>query len=102
MLTLLSAVPVLASSGEGMADEVLDLTTTSFGYAALIIFVLAYTIVILEDKIHLRKSKPVMMAAGIIWVLLAILYKKMGQPEVVHNAILHNIMEYTELMLFLQ
>ena len=101
ILTLFSAVPVLASSGEGMAEEVLNLTATTYGYAALFIFVLAYTVVILEDKIHLRKSKPVMMAAGIIWVLLAVLYKKMGHPKVVHEAILYNIMEYSELMLFL-
>lgn len=101
MLTIFSAAPALASTGEGMAEEVLNLTATTFGYAALFIFVLAYTLVILEEKIHLRKSKPVMMAAGIIWVLLAILYKQLGHQGAVHEAILHNIMEYSELMLFL-
>lgn len=84
-----------------MAEEVLNLTATTYGYAALALFILAYTLVILEEKIHLRKSKPVMMAAGIIWVLLAILYKQMGHEGAVHDAILHNILEYSELMLFL-
>jgi len=101
VITFFSAVPVLASSGEGTVEEVLNLTATAYGYAALILFVLAYTLVILEEKTHLRKSKPVMMAAGVIWILLAILYKKMGHEGAVHEAILHNIMEYSELMLFL-
>jgi len=43
-----------------------------------------------------------MMAAGFIWILLAITYKQMGIPaEEAHNAIIHNITEYAELMLFL-
>ncbi len=100
--TLLSAVPALASSGEAMADEVRNLTSTTFGYAALVLFVLAYALVIFEEKTHLRKSKPVMMAAGLIWVLIALTYQQMGIPaEEAHNAIIHNIAEYAELMLFL-
>jgi NhaD family Na+/H+ antiporter len=43
-----------------------------------------------------------MLAAGIIWVLLAATYRQTGiPPEEAHNAILHNITEYAELMLFL-
>ncbi len=45
----------------------MDLTTHWAGYLAIAIFVLAYTLVILEEKIHLRKSKPVIVAAGLIW-----------------------------------
>ncbi|MCB2180924.1 MAG: sodium:proton antiporter NhaD [Desulfobulbaceae bacterium] len=101
IVTLFSAIPALASSGEGAAETVRNLTASPYGYAALVLFVLAYTLVIFEEKIHLRKSKPVMLAAGVIWVLLAILYKQLGHPEAIHDAILHNIMEYSELMLFL-
>jgi len=92
---------VLASSGAS-AETTADLTTHPLGYAALFLFVLAYTIVILEEKIHLRKSKPVMLAAGIIWILIALTYRMVGIPaETAHNAIIHNITEYAELMLFL-
>ena len=101
MLILFAAIPALASSGADAAETAMNLTSTTYGYAALVLFVLAYSLVIMEEKIHLRKSKPVMMAAGIIWVLLALLYKKMGHDGAVHDAILHNIMEYSELMLFL-
>ncbi len=101
LFTLFSSVSALASSGAGGHEAALNLTTTTYGYAALILFVLAYTLVIFEEKIHLRKSKPVMLAAGIIWVLLAIVYKQMGHAGAAHEAILGNIMEYSELLLFL-
>jgi len=92
---------VLASSGHG-GDIAVDLTVHPLGYASLVLFVMAYTLVIFEEKLHLRKSKPVMMAAGFIWVLIAITYQQIGIPaETAHNAIIHNISEYAELMLFL-
>jgi len=90
------------AAGHGGGETAANLTTTTFGYASLALFVLAYLLVIFEEQTHLRKSKPVMMAAGFIWVLLAITYKQVGIPaEEAHNAIIHNITEYAELMLFL-
>jgi len=50
----------------------LDFTATWLGIASILIFILAYSLVIGEEFLHLRKSKPVMVAAGIIWVLVAI------------------------------
>ena len=97
-----TAGQVFAAGHEAGEAAAVSLTATGFGYASLALFVLAYVLVIFEEKIHLRKSKPVMMAAGFIWVLLAITYKQVGIPaEVAHHAILHNITEYAELMLFL-
>lgn len=91
----------LASSGHG-GETAVDLTVTPLGYASLGLFVLAYSLVIFEEQLHLRKSKPVMMAAGFIWVLIALTYKQVGiAPETAHHAIIHNITEYAELMLFL-
>ena len=45
----------------------LDLTTAAVGIAALVVFLLAYAVVIGEEYWHLRKSMPVLVAAGIIW-----------------------------------
>ena len=107
LLTLASVLPAMASGhGEAVAEAVghvaPSLTSTTFGYISLVLFVCAYTLVIFEEQLHLRKSKPVMMAAGLIWVLLAVTYKQVGIPaEVAHEAILHNITEYAELLLFL-
>jgi NhaD family Na+/H+ antiporter len=78
-----------------------NLTATPLGLFALVLFVAAYTLVIFEEQLHLRKSKPVMLAAGIIWVLVALAYAALGDTETPHNAIKANLIEYAELFLFL-
>ena len=95
---LLSSTSALATEGHGPA---LDLTTQWVGYAAIFIFVVAYILVILEEQLHLRKSKPVLLAAGLIWVLIAIAYNDNGMPHHVESAIRHNFLEYAELFFFL-
>lgn len=82
-------------------SNILDLTDSPVGYFALIIFVVAYVFVILEEKIHLRKSKPVLAAAGIIWILIAIAYQQSSDKHLVEQAIRHNFLEYSELFFFL-
>ncbi|OUR65071.1 sodium:proton antiporter [Methylophaga sp. 42_25_T18] len=82
----------------------LDLTSHWVGYASLIIFVLAYVLVIAEEEIHMRKSKPVMVAAGVIWAMVAFVYAQQPDSAYHHTAevmIRHNLLEYAELFLFL-
>ena len=79
----------------------LDLTRSWFGYASLIIFALAYVLVILEEATQLRKSKPVLVAAGLIWALIGFAYTAAGIPEMAKLAAEHTIYEYGELFLFL-
>lgn len=82
----------------------LDLTSHWVGYASLIIFVLAYILVIAEEEIHMRKSKPVMIAAGLIWAMIAAIYAQQPDSAYHHTAkimIEHNLLEYSELFLFL-
>lgn len=68
---------------------------------ALIIFVIAYVFVMLEEKLHLRKSKPVLLAAGLIWFLVAGAAAMSGDTESANAALQHNLLEYSELLLFL-
>lgn len=82
----------------------LDLTNHWVGYASLVIFVLAYILVIAEEEIHMRKSKPVMIAAGLIWAMIAAIYAQQPDSAYHHTAkimIEHNLLEYSELFLFL-
>jgi len=79
----------------------IDLTQHWVGFAALGIFVVAYMLVMAEEFIHLRKSKPVIIAAGIMWVLVAIMYVSSGDTHTAEAAIRHNLLEYSELFLFL-
>lgn len=81
--------------------QIPELSATFYGYASVAIFILAYALVPLENTIHLLKSKPVLFAAGLIWILVALAYKDIGASEQAHEAIRHAIIEYAELFLFL-
>ncbi|AGA90102.1 Na+/H+ antiporter NhaD-like permease [Thioflavicoccus mobilis 8321] len=92
--------PGLAWATDGAAP--LDLTRTWVGFTALAIFVIAYALVMSEEFTQLRKSKPVVLAAGLIWILVAYFYTRhQGDSELVGAALEHDIMEYAELFLFL-
>ena len=85
----------------GQAEHWLDLTEHWVGFAALAIFIAAYALVMAEEFIHLRKSKPVVLAAGLIWALIAYVYATHGFNHEAEVAVRHNLLEYAELMLFL-
>ena len=94
-------LPVAAqASGVGAAVEIPGLFGTSFGILALIGFVLAYAFVIAEEFTHLRKSKAMVVMAGIIWVLVGIAYAQAGIPGAA-DLLRMQIEEYAELLLFL-
>lgn len=98
-LPLFLILPELAS-----AEELrnLDLTATHRGLYCVLIFIIAYAFVMTEEFTHLRKSKPVILAAGIIWAQVAYLASTAGvASEAVHRVFEHNLEEYAELMLFL-
>lgn len=79
----------------------LDLSFSWVGILSLCIFITAYILVILEEKIHLRKSKPTLVAAGVIWSLIAWEYGQHGLSSQVEQAIKISFLEYTELFFFL-
>jgi Na+/H+ antiporter NhaD/arsenite permease-like protein len=102
----------------------LDLTSTGLAWIALAVFVMAYVLVVLEDFLHLRKSKPVVVAAGIIWVCVALAFLQAAEAPDFDLAALanaldlppsklataadaipvmvgHHVMEYGQLFLFL-
>jgi Na+/H+ antiporter NhaD/arsenite permease-like protein len=81
--------------------ENIDFVSTPFGWTALAVFGIAYGLVICEEFLGLRKSKPVMVAAGIIWVVVAYAYASKGRTEFAGEALRHNLLEYAELLLFL-
>ncbi|NOT23139.1 MAG: sodium:proton antiporter NhaD [Nitrospiraceae bacterium] len=82
-------------------DGMLSFTDHWIGYLALAVFLAAYVLVIVEEHLDLRKSKPVMVAAGAIWILTAIAYASQHQSHAVAEILRHNLLEYAELLLFL-
>lgn len=92
------ALPATASPSVPAA---IDLTTHWAGYSAVLLFVLAYIFVIAEEFTKLRKSQPVMLAAGAIWALLAFATSGLGHVASIHEAVGGYLLEFAELLLFL-
>ena len=80
---------------------ILNATSSALAISAVIVFALSYIFIMAEEFIELRKSKPALLGAGIIWVLVAIIGIKQGHSAQVEAALRHYIMEYGELFLFL-
>lgn len=83
------------------ATSDLNLVNSTVGYSALILFSIAYALVMLEEYLKMRKSKPVLLAAGLIWILIGYTFSQHNQAEVAKTALEHNLLEYAELLLFL-
>jgi len=92
-------LPVSAMAGEEVAR--LDLTASTAGIAGVLIFCVAYGFVMGEEFTHLRKSKPVILAAGLLWGMVALAYKARGMMAVAEEGLRYNLLEYGELLLFL-
>lgn len=101
LLAMLFSPATLASSTMASAGSTLDLTATLGGYVALAIFILAYLFVMSEEALQLRKSKPVLVAAGLIWGIIGFIYVGHGMSALSEAAFKHNLLEYAELLLFL-
>ena len=80
-----------------------SLAATTLGIATVAIFVLAYLLVVLEDRIHLRKSKPVLLAAGVMWILTALAFAGQGPEGAAHieSQVAHHVGDFAQLFLFL-
>jgi len=80
----------------------INLTTSYVGILSLIVFVIAYAVVMAEEFTHLRKSKPVVISAAVIWGIIAFYFS--SDKEIayeIEHALEHNILEFAELFLFL-
>jgi len=79
----------------------MSLMSAFCGPAIVFLLCLAYVFVFAEEFLHLRKSKPVMVAAGLIWILVAIDFQLRGAGEDVSIRLRHVLLEFSELFLFL-
>lgn len=72
------------------------------GLFAIAVFVISYLFVLTEEKTQLRKSKPVMLGAALIWITIGFLapHYNVGHHEL-KSVVFHALGEYASLMLFL-
>jgi len=77
-------------------------TSEPWAIFCVIIFILSYLLVMTEESTQLRKSKPVLLAAGIIWAVIGYTAPEYGiSHEDLKRAISHDLDEYSSLLLFL-
>jgi Na+/H+ antiporter NhaD/arsenite permease-like protein len=98
-------IALVFASG-AMAAQPRDLVIEPYGdpraIFCLIVFFLSYLLVMTEEQTHLRKSKPVMLGAGIIWAVIGLAAPEYGvHHEQLRAAVFHDLDEYGSLMLFL-
>ena len=79
----------------------MDLLNHPVGIISIVIFIIAYAFVMTEEVTHLRKSKPVLFAAGIIWAMSAWVGVQTGDSYAVKKELMHAFDEFNQLMLFL-
>jgi Na+/H+ antiporter NhaD/arsenite permease-like protein len=99
LATLFASVPAHAS--EAGANVNFHLTMHPIGWLALVLFVLAYVAVILEERIHVAKSKPVVLAAALIWGLIAWQTGGASGAQEARHAFEAMFLEYAEIFFFL-
>ena len=79
----------------------LDLTQHWVGYLALVLFAVAYFLAMTEEVTELRKSKPMVFAASLIWIFIAAVYANGGMSEQAGLAFRSTLEGYAELFLFI-
>lgn len=91
----------LAAGQAGLAES-LDLVGRPAGLACLAIFAASYAAVFAEEFTHMHKSKPVMLGASLIWVVIALVAPAHGVGHgALRGAVAHGLEEYASLLLFL-
>ena len=77
-------LPALGVAGEETATPVLqqlDLTHHWVGYFSLAVMVAAYAAATFEEATELRKSKPMLLAATLIWLAVVYTYQQQGLDQ---------------------
>ncbi len=103
LLLLFCFLPCLAFAAPDtvVTAQHLDLTKHWVGYAAIGIFAAAYVLAMIEEVIELNKSKPMVLAASLIWVLIASVYVSDALDKQAGIAFRSALEGYAELFLFI-
>ena len=82
--------------------EQLHLTTTWVGILSLIIFVVGYYFIAAEDKYHINKAKPALLAGTSIFMLIGLYFSLNGMDgHILESAIEELIVEISGIFFFL-
>lgn len=101
LLLLLAFSPLVAWADVEQAAQTLNLTKHWVGYLAIAIFAVAYMLAMTEEVTELNKSKPMVLAASLIWAFIAGIYVNNGMSEQAGHAFRACLEGYAELFLFI-
>ena len=104
ILTVLTSCLSSVSLAAAGSTELLNLKMiVSFpALFSLVVFIISYCFVMTEEFSHLRKSKPVVVASGIIWLAVVITANSKGVSyESINYTFRHVFLEFAELFMFL-
>ena len=91
----------LPSAAGAQGHGTLKLVEHWVGIVALILFASAYILVVFEEFTQLKKSKPVLLAAGLIWAIVGYEYASHNLIHAAEAAVTVFLIEFVELFLFL-
>jgi len=82
-------------------EHAIDLTSW-VAIVSLLVFVVAYVVIAMEEVFHINKSKPALFAGTFIFLLIGIYHLTHGGvPEALHDEIVHLIFEIASIFFFL-
>ena len=89
-------------AGPAQAAGHLEPSGHPLGLWAVGLFIVAYALVISEEFTRLKKSTPVLVAAGLIWMLVPLVARQdAADGAIVLDAARESLLDYGELLLFL-
>ena len=93
---------VILAADASAGPTSLDMIFSPVGIFCILIFILAYGFVMAEEFTHFRKSKPVILAATIIWVVIAYVASQDPSisPKWAETQFRHVVLEFAELFFF--
>lgn len=97
----LACFPFIALAAGESTSQSINLTKHWVGYLAIAIFSVAYILAMTEEVTHLNKSKPMVLAASLIWMFIAAIYVTGGMGEQSGQAFRNCLVGYVELFLFI-
>jgi len=103
MVGLASVLAFASGGGEGEVVSVIpDITMTWVGIAGLLIFIVGYYFIAMEEHYHIDKAKPALLTGTFLFILVAFYYVLNDMDmNLVHTQIEHLILEITEIFFFL-
>jgi Na+/H+ antiporter NhaD/arsenite permease-like protein len=105
IFVLLTTFGLASAAGEQTATHAqMHLTTTWVGILSFIIFVVGYYFIATEDKYHINKAKPALLAGTAIFMLIGLYVAFSGDKALgdhLHNEINHLILEIAGIFFFL-